>query len=486
MHQNDKVSQTNDGTWDKENESNVGEEVSEDQISLNNLEVSDPSNADLAESEESELPDTSNGNIKIANEDEVPIDELTIGIKQITEEIVQIYELRAETVKEEPSTTLPSELNKPVLTLKNSPGLNKLLANEQYIIEKSNQGTIYTPALITKASIPVIRRGTLNLIQGGYGSHKSRLAAMMSICLLKSPDMELDTLGYEKVDEEEVTVIYFDTERNQSEEFAEAVKLIAWGAGFNSAGDIPNFRFTSLKNTAKKDRLKLVQEFISTVRSETKNPIMVVIDVATDLIENFNNPVQSMSLLDYLGFLTDELSVTVLLLIHENPGTSKARGHFGTEAVNKSSYAVRIAYQLNRQGERTDVILLSDVKNRHAENVEPMILQFDEDTKLLKLGDPDFYARWVLNKNKAKPSLEAYLKILAECLLQPLKQQELVVILTKHFNCSENTVKSRLNEIELNNSEMYIEDKIFNLQKISINGKPTTYELLEINSSETT
>lgn len=382
--------------------------------------------------------------------------------------------------EEEVSIVTSSKLNRIVSS--NHTELGKLLIVEQKLKQLASQDIIYSPALISRALNPAIRRGTINVIQGPQGSHKSRLAAILTICLIKSPIHDSDTLGYEKVEGEDITVIYFDTERNQEEEFAEALQIIVRNAGYNSPEEIPNFRFTSLKSVPKKNRFDLIKAFVDSVRCETTNPLFIVIDVVTDIIENFNNPAQSMALLDYLGNLAESQLATILLTIHENPGSNKARGHAGTEAINKASYAVSIAFQLDKQGERTNVIWLKEVKNRHAERIEPVALEYDDETKLLKLGDPD-YARWILNQNRIKPNAESYLVKLAEYLVSPMDQQTLIGKLMTDFSCSENTVRNRLKEIELKNAEIYVDDKIFNLRRISVNGKSTTYELCEVGNS---
>ena len=53
-----------------------------------------------------------------------------------------------------------------------------------------------------------------------------------------------------------------------------------------------------------------------------------------------------MILLDKLNDMTENKDITVIGVIHENPdGTKKARGHIGTEFVNKATTVVSIGYK---------------------------------------------------------------------------------------------------------------------------------------------
>ena len=69
--------------------------------------------------------------------------------------------------------------------------------------------------------------------------------------------------------------------------------------------------------------------FIEAIRRQTSNPIFVLLDVVTDCISNFNDPVESMELFDYLGNLCENSGATFMLVIHQNPSSDKARGHTG-------------------------------------------------------------------------------------------------------------------------------------------------------------
>ncbi|MDG1720414.1 MAG: hypothetical protein P8I31_04080, partial [Bacteroidia bacterium] len=65
--------------------------------------------------------------------------------------------------------------------------------------------------------------------------------------------------------------------------------------------------------------------------------------------------------------------------IHSNPGTQKARGHLGTEVMNKSSYMASMNMEDN-------VIQVKCLKQRNARPHSEVILAFDEDLKQLRLA----------------------------------------------------------------------------------------------------
>lgn len=358
--------------------------------------------------------------------------------------------------------------------------LTQLKKIEQNVSQRAAGQIIFSPALITRDGSPIIQRGTVNAIQGGFGSHKSRLAELFCSLLLCPEGTTMKfPLGFEKVEGQSVNVTYIDTERNEKEEFPSAIKSIASNAGFDDPRLVPNFRYTSLKSSDRSNRLTDLQIFINDVRSQTSAPLFVLLDVVTDCMVNFNDLAETMRLLDYIGNLCETYDATFLLIIHENPGSFKARGHLGSESVNKSSTVMHIGFEKGSNGELTDLIMLKFFKQRHSKKSEPVPLIFSQDSMTLQLADPAL-VKAIADQRRGKAPIEDIAGALSKYLNPVLGQKELISALTTEFGCSPNTIKTRLEEIEQSCKKIENDQGVFcNLKINAQSGKATTYVLVD-------
>ncbi|TKT94162.1 hypothetical protein [Dyadobacter frigoris] len=351
---------------------------------------------------------------------------------------------------------------------------------EQRVAKIAAGSIIFSPALITKDGVPIITRGTINIIQGRQGSHKSRLAELFCSVLLCPEEKTIESLGFEKVENQRVTVAYVDTERSQTEEFPSAIKSVITKIGFSDSKEVPDFRFTSLKNTERTNRMNDLKIFINDIRKESTNPLFVLLDVITDCLLSFNDLGETMKLLDYIGKLCETCDATFLLVIHENPGSDKARGHLGSESVNKSATVMHIGFEKGSNGEYTELLQLKFIKQRHAKRFDPIPLIFSQDTMSLEIADPAL-VKSIADQRRSKASVLDIATRLTGYLKPKLEQKELLASLNSDFNCSANTMKGRLEEIERNCTPIDNEHGVAcNLKIISTNGKPTVYQLSEI------
>ena len=379
---------------------------------------------------------------------------------------------------------MSTEINKITVATKLPPKsaarLTKLKLIEKDVFKIAAGDIVFSPALITRNEVPIILPGTINLIQGRQGSHKSRLAELICSIMICPEDCSVESsLDFQRVTDKKITVIYVDTERNQKEEFPSAIKSILENAGLSDQSECPNFHCTSIKNVDRKDRLEALKDFISDIRCSS-DPLFIILDVASDCIFNINDPVESMKLLDYVGAMCEDLGATFLLVIHENPGSDKARGHVGTEAVNKSATVMHIGFENGANGELSKLIQLKFIKQRHSERLDPIPLVFSQETKSLELADSAFVKSMAEQRRKKVSSQEIVVKLI-EYLKPQLDQKELLNALRKDFGCSLNTLKSRLDEIEADAVVMENEHgDSCKLKIVSVSGKPTVYELIQV------
>lgn len=355
--------------------------------------------------------------------------------------------------------------------------IKKLMDIEQLILERSSKPIIFSEPLIRMGDVPIIRKGTINIVQGKYGSHKSRIGELFcSLLVSVSDNCNTSFLQFEKSNEA-ITVIYIDTERNLKEEFPNAIQSVINNSCNQSAN---NFRFTSIKGVDRAKRLDAVKTFLEDVKNNTTNALFVLLDVVTDCVADFNSASESMKLFDYLGNLCDNYDATFLLIIHQNPNSEKARGHTGTEAANKASTVMQIGYERCKNNEDSDIIALKFFKIRSAKRPASIYLKFDETQKKLVLAEPEAIAS-ILNERRQIAAIDDVVEKLGKLLKPSLNQKDLLKELGEAFNCTENTLKNRLVEIANNKMEIINErERPCELHIKTANGKPTVYELKEL------
>jgi hypothetical protein len=349
----------------------------------------------------------------------------------------------------------------------------QVLEIEKKIQLLSTQPIIKSLPILDYNGVPVIHRRTINVIQGKAGSHKSRFAESLCITLLTCDEDSQAYIGFQNSNNLNYTVCYVDTERSVEEEFTSTIKSINQNSGFYRPGGTPNFRYTSLKGIPREQRLTALKKFLQDVDQASDSPLFVVLDVATDCTSDFNSIQQTYMLLDFLGNLCESNNATFLLVIHENPSSDKARGHTGTEALNKASTVFSI-------GLSNDVVRLKFVKTRHTKLPPDVYLTINEETSLLQLADSESLKRVNSGSNKKADILQISAS-LTNHLLEPMTQQDLVAHLEEEFGVSRNTILKRLKDIEEQKITLSDGDGVKHwLTSTVINGKPTVYQLAEL------
>ncbi|MEZ4942591.1 MAG: hypothetical protein R3D58_17080 [Saprospiraceae bacterium] len=330
----------------------------------------------------------------------------------------------------------------------NSPHLDKILETQKALKAAKSKTVIFSPPILTQNGNAFIYPFTINIIQGQNGVHKSRFAEMTCSALLKRPTCEHDLVGLAADLDQSYTVVVVDSERNLKEQLPYALQNIQIKAGYSIADDPPNFDFITLLNITRAERFDALKQYLGYVRQRFQNHIFIVLDVTTDCVLDWNRPDQSLELIDEMNQAINEFDVTFLCLIHENPGQQKARGHLGTEIMNKASTAVQIGFEKDSAGNDTDLIRVKYLKCRNTKRLEPFHLKYCDQFKGLVLASADEVA--TLGEQRKEKALVADVAERLEQYLadEPIKSAELVELLMKDFEASDRTIKERIKEIE--------------------------------------
>ncbi|MBI1933440.1 MAG: PriCT-2 domain-containing protein [Ignavibacteriales bacterium] len=329
--------------------------------------------------------------------------------------------------------------------------LNVLIESEKVFDEMRKSPINFKSPLVKMGSINLIYPGTVNLIQGAFGSHKSRLAEHIISALLNITDNKI--LGMEcNKSEKESYIIYSDTER-ESEVIGYAFQNILEHAGYFHNSKIEDkFSIISFIEIPRKNRLDALKEFVNyKIEQYPNRNLIVVLDLLSDFVIDFNNQIESSNVLDFINDLRTSKNVTFICILHENPGANKsnpkARGHIGSLVADKSTLICSIGYVKNSK----KILSLNFLKSRRNGIPDPIKLKYDEDKKCLTEADPSDFENLVKEKaplSEVQANLFGLLMPTKENEIKEINKGEIVKKLTEIFGVGERTIRTRLEEIE--------------------------------------
>ena len=194
--------------------------------------------------------------------------------------------------------------------------------------------------------------GNFSLVKGKAKSKKSffinmAIAAAVGKGLLQNKLRSLLKDNFNKV-------LYFDTEQSKYH-VQKAVKRICTQIG---VGIPSNLNTYGLRKSSPSERLKLVEYAIE----NTPSLGFVVIDGIRDLITSINDEAEASNIASNLLKWTEEFNIHIIVVLHENPGSDKARGHIGTELMNKAETV--IALQVDKYDESVSSVSAGFCRNK--------------------------------------------------------------------------------------------------------------------------
>ena len=261
----------------------------------------------------------------------------------------------------------------------NSDNLDRIIKSKELLRVNSSKPINFSSSIISNFGIGAIFPNTINVVQGKKGSHKSRLTEILCIVML-SQMYESEYIGFLRDNSKEYAVLYVDTERNIKEQFPYAIQKIKEKSGYKIDEHPSNFDYISLIDVERSQRLDTLTEYLKITREKYKDcHLFIVMDVITDCIENFNDPRESMKLVDLLNETINNYDVTFLCVIHENPSSGdKARGHLGTEIINKASQVMQIGFEKDSRNNDTELIRLKFLYCRNTKKLDTIFLRYSE------------------------------------------------------------------------------------------------------------
>lgn len=331
-------------------------------------------------------------------------------------------------------------------TLAKLSNLEKIVRSRDILRTNVKSKITFSKPIITIDEKPLFYPRTINVIQGKSGTHKSRLAEHICSILLQRLDYKTDLIGMELNELNHLSVCYVDTERNLSEQYPYSLQQILINAGYKITDEIPNFDFITLIDIERTERFISFRQYLDKIREDHTGHVFVILDVLTDLVDNFNDPKLSLQLIDLLNSTINTYDITFLCIIHENPFQEKARGHLGTELINKSSTALSINYEKDSKGNDQDIIKIQFIKCRSSKKIEPIYIKFSPDRNRLIYADANEIEKAIYSKDM-KANVFDVSRFILDNIKEKVSKQDLVRTLRQEFKCTNRTIEDRLRDM---------------------------------------
>jgi hypothetical protein len=94
-----------------------------------------------------------------------------------------------------------------------------------------------------------------------------------------------------------------------------------------------------LRSKTVPERVEILKHIAYTV----EGVFVIAIDGIRDLLYDINDPKESSELVGLLMKISEERNIHIVTVLHQNKGDNNARGHVGTEAINKAETVISVA-----------------------------------------------------------------------------------------------------------------------------------------------
>lgn len=184
-------------------------------------------------------------------------------------------------------------------------------------------------------------------------------------------------------------VIFFDTE--QSEYYVQKV----FHRVCEILGSTPdNFDAYCLRKFTPGERLQLIDTAIQSIPDLG----FVAIDGIRDLVTSINDEEEATKIASYILKWTQEKQIHIIAALHQNKGDLNARGHLGTELVNKAQTVLSVSRDPNNKN-------ISIVEAEYCRDSEPETFAFYVDEEGLPQLMTDFVPNLLQKGGRPKKDL---------------------------------------------------------------------------------
>lgn len=167
-------------------------------------------------------------------------------------------------------------------------------------------------------TIPVFTKKSLSTLIGKAKSGKTTCVAWV---IAQAINQQMKTL-------------WIDTEQGMYY----ASRTQHWVLNIAKQIECSDLKFYDLKIHNPTIRLKIIDLLIQQIE-----PDIVVIDGIRDLVFDINSPDEATTITGSLMAWADQYNCHILSILHQNKGNEHARGHLGSEMINKSETVIKVS-----------------------------------------------------------------------------------------------------------------------------------------------
>lgn len=282
-------------------------------------------------------------------------------------------------------------------------------------------------------------KGDLSFISGAPKAGKSQVCgAMLASCFSDEPSLYADHLAFESVQSKGKPVIYIDTEQPK----AYTQKMIENVTKLALLNDEPeNFFVVNMREFTRQERLKALEDTFS----DFDNEHVYLIDGITDFLPSANDEAYAIEFINYLMRKSSQKQVPIICVMHENVGSGKLRGHFGSEAERKCGGSIGIKKDREKQIHWIEAKLL-----RGTSDFENVYFQWHPEKKRFTLAEDGVVT---IMKNEKKKSAEELKKEKISRLFvgvyggqRQLEKKQILARIVGVESCSQKTAERRLSD----------------------------------------
>ena len=177
---------------------------------------------------------------------------------------------------------------------------------------------------------PVLALGDISTVIGKAKSRKTFASDLFLAAMVG--DIEVGERIRGVLPENKRVVVFIDTEQSEYYSKMSARRVYGILDKDYKGDDLPNFHAYTLRPFAPAERLSVIEHIIH----NTPDLGFVVIDGIRDLITSINDEEQATMITSKLMKWSTEQMIHICCVLHMNKGDNNARGHVGTELMNKS------------------------------------------------------------------------------------------------------------------------------------------------------
>ena len=204
--------------------------------------------------------------------------------------------------------------------------------------------------------------GTLGNFSLVIGKAKSRKSFYINAIVAAALSNNLPLGRYEgQLPKEQSVVGYFDTEQGKYH-VKQAQKRIG---RLTKNKKLENLNLYHLRALKPSDRLKVIEAVIYA----NANMGFVIIDGVRDLVTSINDEVKATEISSKLLKWSEERNIHIIVVLHQNKGNAFARGHLGTELINKAELVLSVTKQNDNEE-------ISIVKPEYSRDIQPETFAF--------------------------------------------------------------------------------------------------------------